>query len=147
METVLTEISINYQPNFKTSELPKVVSSKDAESLFRSLWSDKIQYIEEMYVLMINRANKALGFTKISIGGTSGTVVDIKVIFQAALKSNANSIILCHNHPSGNLQPSEADIRLTKSIKEVGRWMEIPLLDHLIITKESYYSFADQGII
>ena len=146
MET-LCEISINYQPNFKTSELPKVVSSKDAESLFRSLWSDKIQYIEEMYILMINRASKVLGFTKISTGGTSGTIVDIKVVFQAALKSNAQSIILCHNHPSGNLQASEADIKLTRTIKEAGRFMECPLLDHLIITNEGYYSFADQGMI
>ena len=88
-----------------------------------------------------------MGFTKISSGGTTGTVVDLKVVFQTALKVNAHFIILCHNHPSGNLKPSEADIRITKSIKDAGRFMEIPLLDHLIITDESFFSFADDGMI
>ena len=106
-----------------------------------------MQHVEETYALLLNRANKALGFSKISVGGTTGTIVDIKVIFQTALKSNASSIILCHNHPSGNLKPSEADIKITRSIKEAGKLMDIPLADHLIITDESYYSFADEGMI
>lgn len=146
MET-LSEISINYKPLFKLSERPKVVTSKDAEKQFRALWSDKIQYVEEMSILLLNRANKVLGFAKISIGGTTGTVVDTKVIFQTALKANANAIILCHNHPSGNLSPSEADIKITKNVREAGKIMEINLLDHLIITDEGYYSFADEGIL
>ncbi len=146
MET-LSEITINYKPLFKLSDCPKVVTSKDAEKQFRGLWSDKIQYIEEMYILLLNRANKVLGFAKISIGGTTGTVVDTKVIFQTALKANANSIILCHNHPSGNLQPSDADIKITKNIKEAGKVLEIHLVDHIIITDEGYYSFADEGMI
>lgn len=146
MET-LSEISINYKPSTKVSELPKIISSKDAIKHFRDVWSDRMQYVEETYALLLNRANKALGFSKISIGGTAGTVVDIKVIFQTALKSNASSIILCHNHPSGNLKPSEADIKITRSIKEAGKLMDIPLADHLIITDESYYSFADEGMI
>ena len=146
MET-LSEISINYKPQFKLSELPKVVTSKDAEKQFRALWSDKIQYIEEMVILLLNRANKVLGFTKISTGGTTGTVVDTKVIFQTALKANAHSLILAHNHPSGNLNPSEADIKITKNIREAGKLMDISLVDHLIITDEGYYSFADEGMI
>ena len=146
MET-LSEISINYKPLFKLSERPKVVTSKDAEKQFKALWSDKIQYVEEMSILLLNRANKVLGFAKISIGGTTGTVVDTKVIFQTALKANANAIILCHNHPSGNLSPSEADIKITKNVREAGKIMEINLLDHLIITDEGYYSFADEGIL
>lgn len=147
METLLSEIEINYKPSIKTSELPKIMSSKDATKHFREVWSDKLQYIEETYLLMLNRANRALGFSKISIGGTAGTVVDTKVIFQTALKANASSIILCHNHPSGNLRPSEADIKLTKIIKEAGKIMEIPLSDHLILTDEGYFSFADEGMI
>ena len=146
MET-LSEISINYKPLFKLSEIPKVVTSKDAEKQFRAIWSDKMQYIEEMSILLLNRANKPLGFSKISTGGTSGTVVDIKVVFQTALKANANSIIICHNHPSGNLTPSEADLKITKNIKEAGKMMDIPLIDHLIITQEGYYSFADEGML
>lgn len=146
MET-LSEISINYQPKIKLSQLPKVVTSKEAEREFRALWSDKLQHIEEMYLLLLNRANKVLGYSLISKGGISGTVVDLKIVFQIALKSNASSIILAHNHPSGNLKPSEADLRITKNIREAGKFMELPLLDHLILTDEGYYSFADEGIL
>lgn len=142
----LSEITINYSSRVKISSLPKVVSSKDAEVQFRAIWSDKMQYLEEVYILLLNRANKVLGFTKVSSGGTSATVVDTKIIFQSALKANASSIIMGHNHPSGNLQPSEQDIKLTKGLKDAGKTMEIPLLDHLIITQEGYYSFADEGI-
>jgi DNA repair protein RadC len=146
MET-LSEISINYKPFTLLSSLPIIINSKDVEAHFRGVWSDKMQYIEETYVLLLNRANKPLGFSKISIGGTTGTVVDVKVVFQTALKANASSIVLCHNHPSGNLKPSEADIRITKAIKEAGKLMEIPLADHLIITQEGYFSFADEGML
>lgn len=146
MET-LSEISINYKPFTLLSILPIIINSKDVEAHFRGVWSDKMQYIEETYVLLLNRANKPLGFSKISIGGTTGTVVDVKVVFQTALKANANSIILCHNHPSGNLKPSDADIKITKAIKEAGKLMDIPLADHIIITQEGYYSFADEGML
>lgn len=143
----LSEISIIYNPKRKVSTLPKVLTSKDAEIQFRSLWSDKMQYVEEMYLMLLNRANKVLGFSKISLGGTAGTVVDLKVIFQTALKAHASSFLIAHNHPSGNLKPSEADLKITKSLKEAGRFMEIPLIDHLILTDEGYYSFADEGIL
>ncbi|MCE3278955.1 MAG: repair protein [Bacteroidetes bacterium] len=143
----LSEISINYSPKVKLSALPKVLTSKDAETQFRSVWSNKMEYIEEMYLMILNRANKVLGYSKISHGGMSGTVVDTKVVFQTALKAHASSIMLAHNHPSGNLKPSEADLRITKIIKEAGRIMEIPLLDHIILTQEGYYSFADEGIL
>lgn len=143
----LSEISINYKPNIKLSELPKVTTSRDAESQFRALWSDKMQHVEEMYIMLLNRANKVLGYSLISKGGISTTVVDLKIIFQIALKSNASSIILSHNHPSGNLKPSDADIRITKNVREAGKILEIPLLDHLIITDEAFFSFADEGML
>lgn len=146
MET-LSEISINYKPFKQLSSLSSIVTSKNAEVHFKEVWSDKIQYVEESYIMLLNRANKPLGFSKISIGGTTGTVVDTKIIFQTALKANANSLILCHNHPSGNLKPSDADVKITKAIKEAGKIMEIPLIDHLIITAEGYYSFADEGML
>ncbi len=146
MET-LSEITINYKTNLKLSELPKIVTSSEAVKHFREVWSDKLQHVEETYLLLLNRANKGLGYSKISLGGIAGTVVDTKIVFQTALKANASSIILCHNHPSGNLKPSEADQKITKIIKEAGRIMEIPLLDHLIITDEGFYSFADEGML
>lgn len=143
----LAEIEVNYKTVTKKSQMIKVVTSKDASECFRKVWSDRMDYAEESLLLLLNRANKVLGFVKLSSGGTSGTVVDQKMIFQAALKTNASSIILCHNHPSGNLHPSEADIKLTKELCAGGRILGIPLLDHLIITDEGYYSFADEGMM
>jgi DNA repair protein RadC len=143
----ISEITINYNPRKKLSGLAKITNSKEAEEQFRALWSNKLNHIEEMYLLLLNRANKVLGFSKISQGGCAGTVVDPKVIFQTALKANASSIILAHNHPSGNLKPSEADLKITKSIREAGKFMEILLVDHIILTDEGFYSFADEGII
>ena len=102
---------------------------------------------EEFWLLILNRANLVIKKEMISRGGVSGTVVDTKIIFKAAIENYASSIIISHNHPSGNLKPSEADIRITKTIKEAGKIMEIPLLDHLIITEEGFYSFADEGIL
>lgn len=143
----ISEISINYKPLQKVSELTKIISSKDAVDFFRQIWSEKMQYIEEFYVLLLNRSNKIIGYSKISEGGTAGTVVDPKMVFQTALKANAHSIILSHNHPSGNLKPSDQDIGLTKKIQEVGRALEIPVLDHVILTYEGSFSFADEGLM
>jgi DNA repair protein RadC len=140
----LSEVSINYKPLFKPSELPQINTSADALKCFRGIWSDKINHIEEAYILLLNRSNRVLGYSLLSSGGTSGTVVDIKVIFQTALKTNAHSLILGHNHPSGNLKPSEMDIRLTKEVKEAGKFLGIQLLDHLILTEDGHYSFADE---
>jgi DNA repair protein RadC len=98
--------------------------------------------------MLLNRSNAVLGMMKVSKGGISGTVTDVRVILQAAIKANASGIIVCHNHPSGNIQPSETDSRLTQKIKEAGQVMDIQLLDHLIITTEGrYYSFADNGLL
>jgi DNA repair protein RadC len=97
--------------------------------------------------MFTNRANKVLGIFELSTGGVSGTVADPKLIFAAALKVAASGLILSHNHPSGNLQPSQADIDLTRKIKEAGKLLEIQLLDHIILTTEGYYSFADEGLI
>lgn len=98
-------------------------------------------------ILCLNRANKVLGWAKVSQGGLSGIVADPKVIFQIALKSNGSSLILCHNHPSLNLQPSEADIHLTRKLKEAGLMLDLPVLDHLIVSSEGFYSFADEGLL
>lgn len=125
----------------------KITCSADAVEAFRSVWSDQIEYREEFAILCLNRANKVLGYSFISSGGLAGTVVDAKVVFQIALKSNASAVILAHNHPSGNKQPSEPDINLTKKLKQAGTLLELHVLDHVIITAESYYSLADEGDI
>ena len=143
----ISEISINYKPLQKVSELTKVTNSHDSVDFFRQIWSERMGYVEEFHILLLNRSNKIIGFYKVSEGGTAATVVDQKMILQAALKANAHSIILAHNHPSGNLKPSDNDIALTKKIKEAGNIMEIPVLDHVILTYEGYFSFADEGMM
>ncbi len=99
---------------------------------------------EEFYVLLLDRANHVLGYHVLSQGGTAATVVDPKILFALAVESLASSIIIAHNHPSGNLKPSQQDIRLTNKVKNAGDTLDINLLDHIIITKEGYYSFADE---
>jgi len=108
---------------------------------------NKIDFIEQFKVLFLNRANKVLGVYEVSSGGVTGTVADPRVIFAAALKANCCSIIISHNHPSGNLKPSRQDEELTEKIKQAGQLLEIKLLDHLIVCNEGYFSFADEGVL
>lgn len=143
----LAEIKITYRNKQKFSEMRKISCSKDVVEVLRSVWSDQLEYREEFAVICLNRANKVLGYSFISSGGLAGTVVDAKVVFQIALKSNASSIILAHNHPSGNTQPSDSDIKLTMRLKEAGKYLDLPVLDHVILTSETYYSLADEGHI
>jgi len=126
-------------------EKPKVVTSSDAASIFKPLLSDLPH--EEFWVLLLNRNNLYIDKLMVSQGGLSGTVIDVRIILKMALENRACSIILCHNHPSGNLIPSEADKEITKKIKEAGKHMDIPVLDHLIIGNDAYFSFADEGLI
>ena len=102
---------------------------------------------EEFWIIILNRANYVLRKDQISRGGISGTVADPKLIFKSALDHGGSSIILAHNHPSGNLQPSQADITLTRTLKEAGQFLEIPVLDHIIVSDNSYFSFADEGML
>ncbi len=126
-------------------ELNKISVSKDAYDLLRPLMADLNE--EEFRIILLNKANKVMAIELISTGGRTGTVVDSRVVFKAALLANATGIIVAHNHPSGNLSPSTEDINLTKKIKEAGNFLEIKLLDHLIITDNGYYSFADNGVM
>ena len=143
----VSEIEISYKPVIKPSEMVKISCSKDAEEIFRSIWGNDISYRESFYALYLNRANKVLGYQLISIGGISGTVVDPKCIYQAALKASCSGIILAHNHPSGNGDASDADIKITKKLKEAGELLDITVLDHLILLPEGYTSMADEGIL
>ena len=123
----------------------KIISSKDAFTILRSSIGD-LPY-EEFWIILLNKANKVIRKCSISEGGVSGTVVDPKKIFKIALDYHASSIILGHNHPSGNIQPSEADQKITKKIKEAGLMLDVAVLDHLIIGDDSFYSFADEGVL
>ena len=144
----VSEIELIYKTKIKNSERPQIKSSKDAYKLVLSAWDhNKIEFFEQFKVLLLNQAHKALGICEISSGGIAGTVVDIRLIFSSALKANATSLVMIHNHPSGNLTASEADKQITRKVKEAGRLLDITLLDSLIITTESYYSFADEGAL
>jgi len=122
-----------------------VKSSETVFSIFHPLMGDLDH--EEFWLLMLNRANKVLGRYKVSQGGLSGTVIDTRIILKKALDNLASSIIVCHNHPSGNNQPSDADVKITEKLKKAAEMLEIKLLDHVIIAEKSYFSFADEGLI
>ncbi len=144
----VAEVELIYKSNVKASERPKINSSKEAAELLMNLWNEnKIDFVEQFKVLLLNRANRVLGFVEISSGGVTGTVADPKLIFVAALKANAVAIIISHNHPSSNLKPSRSDEELTQKIKHAGQFLDIKLLDHVIVSSEGYYSFADEGLL
>ena len=144
----VAEIQLVYKANVKPSLRPKVASSKDAYEILRDSWDhSKLELVEQFKVMLTNRANKVLGIFEVSTGGIAGTVADPKLIFVAALKAGASGMILSHNHPSGNLAASHADIELTKKIKAGGKLLEIDVLDHVIVTSEGYFSFADEGLL
>lgn len=145
--STVAELSVVYRNSVSPSERQKIVNSKSAFEIFENIWNDQINIYESVYLLLLNRANKVLGYRCISTGGVSGTVVDPKAIFQAALLTNASSVILAHNHPSGCLTPSEADTKITEKLKSAGSFLEITFIDHLILADGRYYSFADDGRI
>jgi len=144
----VAEIQLVYRSNVKPSQRPKVSSSREAYEVFFKNWDlDKIEFVEQFKVMLLNRAHKVLGIYELSCGSVAGTVADPKLVFVAALKSNASSVIVAHNHPSGCLTPSQADINLTKKLKDGGKLLDIAVLDHVIVTSEGHYSFADEGIL
>ncbi len=124
---------------------PKIASSHDAYHLLKPDLLDLKH--EEFWVIMLNRANQVIKKEPISAGGVSGTVVDPKIIFKKALDQLASSIIVAHNHPSGNLKPSKADISITTKLIQAGKALEIPVLDHIIFSDEGFYSFADEALM
>lgn len=145
----VAEVKLVYQTKVRPSDRLQVKSSTDAFNVFLQGWNrDTLEHIEEFKILLLNRSNKVLGIAPISLGGTTGTITDVKVILQYALKANAQGIIICHNHPSGNDQPSESDKRITRKIKEALELLDMQLFDHIIITPhEGFYSFADNGLL
>ena len=144
----VAEVQVSYKTMVKASDRPKIGSSIETFQVLQSNWNfEIIEFIEEFKIILLNRAHRVLGIVPISVGGTAGTICDPKVIYVTALKCNAASIVLVHNHPSGNLRPSQADIELTKKLKSAGQFLDLPVLDHLILTKDAYFSFADEGLM
>ena len=125
----------------------KITKSKDAADYARQFYFDDLMIYESVFVLMLNRRNNTCGYAKISQGGISGSVVDIRLILQYAIENLASGIILVHNHPSGNMQASSEDISISKKLKEAARYMDIGLLDSIIIGEDAHYSLADEGLI
>lgn len=126
-------------------ERPKITGSRDVFEVMHPLIGDLPH--EEFWTLFLNRANKIIMPYKVSQGGVSGTVIDVRIIMKSAIENLASSIILAHNHPSGNLDPSDNDVQITRKMKDAGTLVDIPVLDHLIISSQGYYSFADEGLI
>jgi DNA repair protein RadC len=141
------EVKISYRPAVKPSERPSLNNSFGIYKLLVESGifdPSTIEHREFFKVILLNNANRLLGINHLSEGSIDGTVVDIRHIMQAAILSNARKLVLCHNHPSGNLQPSANDDHITLKIKKACEVMDITLADHLIISSESYYSYADE---
>lgn len=124
-----------------------ISNSADASKFIRNFYLDDIEVFESFFILLLDRANNTIGYAKISQGGISGTLVDVRLIAKYAVDALASSVILAHNHPSGNLLPSSQDIELTRRVKEGLALLTVNVIEHIILTKDSYYSFADEGRI
>jgi len=146
-----------YAAQYRVSAMPiegsffskeKITNSEDCEKILRSMFrTDEITIFETMVILCLDRANQTIGWAKISQGGIAGTIVSPQIVAKYAVDLLASSIILCHNHPSGTLKASNEDINISKKIKNGLEFFDVKLLDHIILTKDSYLSMADEGLI
>lgn len=144
----VAEIDLVYRSAPTLSHRPVVTASSISYEILVNHWdANKMDLQEQFKILLLNRRNACLGITEIGTGGISSCLVDIRLVFATALKANASSIILAHNHPSGNLQPSDPDIELTQRISAAGKMLDIKVLDHLILTSSGYLSFADKYLM
>ncbi|HTL83198.1 MAG TPA: DNA repair protein RadC, partial [Bacteroidia bacterium] len=143
---IIAALELGRRRGFSVKEqLPQVQVSKDAWQVIRKDL-DGLEH-EEFWILMLNRSNRVTRKEKISQGGMNATIVDPRILFKSVIASGASSIILCHNHPSGAVKPSENDIRLTRKLKEGALLLDITLLDHIIAGADTYFSFADEGLL
>lgn len=145
---IVSDVRLVYRPKLRASDRASVSSSPEAYRLFLDSWDlDTICLLEQSKLMMLNRANRVLGIMLISQGGITGTVIDSRLVFMAALQAGATSIMLAHNHPSGSLTPSNCDKMITAKIREAGVFLDIHLMDHLIISPDGYYSMSDEGLL
>jgi DNA repair protein RadC len=144
METINLYELKKIQTNFPKE---KITSADVAADFIKQFYGDDIEIFESAFILLLNRQNQTIGYAKISQGGITGTVVDVRLVAKYAVESLASGVILAHNHPSGNLNPSEADKRITQQVKKGLEVLDISLMDHLILTTEGFYSFANSGTL
>jgi DNA repair protein RadC len=144
----IAEIKVSYSNKTPVSKRLSVDTSDKAASLFKHYWDPNlIELQEEFKIMLLNHSNKLLGVYDLSKGSVKATVVDGKLLFAVALKANASKIILCHNHPSGNLTPSIADQESTSKYMAAAKLLDMEIVDHIILSKEGHYSFADEGLL
>jgi DNA repair protein RadC len=142
----VSEVELIYRNKINPNDRPRVTEVRHAYDILLSAWDmNKIELIEQFHILLLDRGNKCLGISKISTGGISACLVDPKIVFATALKAKASGLIMAHNHPSGSLTPSTADIDLTKKLREGAKLLDLNVMDHLIVTPRDYYSFASDG--
>lgn len=144
----VSELKLQYTSIPQLDERPTVKCSQDAYAVIKQSWSNQVNLVEEFKIMMLDRRNRVLGISSIAKGGFSAVMVDLKVAFATALLAKSNGIILAHNHPSGNLKPSQQDLDLTQKFNGVGKALGLPILDHIIIREEEgYFSFADECLL
>jgi DNA repair protein RadC len=126
----------------------KITNSKDIAEFMRMIFDeDFLEIYESMFAVYLNRSNRTIGYLKVSQGGLNGTIMDVRLVLKAGIECLCSGIILCHNHPSGNKEPSNQDKEITQNLRMAASYMEINILDHIILTKDSYYSFSDEGLL
>ena len=145
--TTIANLELKAKKTPSNFEKVKIISSNDAFKVIKQFYFDDIDIFESFFILCLNRNNQTIAYAKISQGGVAGTVVDIKLIAKYAIDCLASGVILAHNHPSGNLKPSNEDLAITKKVKEGLKILDIQVLDHIILTSDGYLSFGDEGIL
>ena len=146
VKNFVSEISVSYSHTYKRKI--KITDAYSAEKTLRKMWDAQLMNIQEQFcVLFLNNANEVVGFRCLSTGGLTATSIDLRILFSIACKSLSSAIIIAHNHPSGTLKASKADIDITHKIKRAGEMLDINLLDHVILTDKSFVSLAQQGVI
>lgn len=147
--SILSESAVEYTLSAKSMPFKKekITSSTQSAKFIRNFYHEDLIIYESVFILLLDRGNNTVGYAKISQGGVSSSIVDVKIILKYAVNSLASGVILAHNHPTGALYPSEPDLRITKKVKEALKLVDSQLLDHVILTEDSYYSFADNGQI
>ncbi|RDB07831.1 JAB domain-containing protein [Runella aurantiaca] len=144
----VNEVEIVYRNKVPYQDRIQITQSETAYEILRQCWDEnRIELVEQFKILLLDRRHTCLGVSDIATGGITGCVVDPRIVFATALKTKASALILAHNHPSGNLKPSEADIALTRKLLQGGKLLEISVIDHLIVTPYNYCSFADDGLM
>jgi len=144
----VAEVTLSFRPEIKPSKRPLVKCAKDVYEVLNKFWNaDQLELRETFFMILLNNHGRVMGIVELSHGGFTGVVVDTKMVFGVALKACACSIVVAHNHPSGNLKPSTQDIKVTQRLKAAGEILELPMQDHLIVSAEGYLSLEEEGYV